>query len=67
MSQTIEENVRFVHEWSLDRIQYLYSEDGGNCEKMLDAVAIHDEFAEWIAADPDELDQVSVLSMNSFS
>ena len=37
MSQTIEENVRFVHEWSLDRIQYLYSEDGGNCEKMLDA------------------------------
>ena len=67
MSQTTEEIVTFVHEWSIDRIQEVWADADGDLDGMFNAMAIHDEFAEWIATEPGQLDTVEVLSIKSFS
>jgi len=67
MNETTNEIVEFVHEWSIDRISEVWSEADGEHERMFDAMAIYDEFAEWTAVDPDKRDQIEVLSIRSFS
>ena len=67
MKETTSEIVEFVHEWSIDRISEVWYESDGDNERKFDAMAIHDEFAEWTAVDPDKRDQIEVLSIRSFS
>ena len=59
MENSIEPIIQ-VREWSIDRIHHLA--DTGNLEQQFDAVAIAEEFDEWINI-PEDQKEVEYLSL----
>ena len=59
MENSIEPIIQ-VREWSIDRIHHLA--DTGNLEQQFDAVAIAEEFDEWINV-PEDQREVEYLSL----